>query len=300
MDWRKAKKLVILLLVVLNATLAFLNYKKQQDNVLTSVQEKAIYQVLSKNGISLYTDLLTKFPPMRKLSLKIPSYSRDDLKRLFFPEDETTVTVEFDKIIIKCETKTLTMRGNRGTLLFKDGTGKIEALTQERARREAEEFMSDLDLPSNDFHMGTIAETEDGFAVTFFDQWKGWTVFASYYTIYVTEKGIAKVDLTYFQPDGFTGEKKEICFSDEALLTFLKEIRQKNLQGTITVTRMELGYDFQDYGYGGERSESVEKLVPCYRIYIMGEAEPYIINAYTNELVTGQESDKKNRKVFDE
>ena len=43
MEWQKAKKFVIVLLVILNACLAVLNYKKNREISMTASQEKAIF-----------------------------------------------------------------------------------------------------------------------------------------------------------------------------------------------------------------------------------------------------------------
>jgi len=67
MEWKAVKNLLLVLLLMINAVLGFFNYEQYQQNMLSSSQEKAIYEVLSQNRIILYTDLLTKFPPMRKL-----------------------------------------------------------------------------------------------------------------------------------------------------------------------------------------------------------------------------------------
>ena len=105
--------------------------------------------------------------------------------------------------------------------------------------------------------------------------------------MYVGEKGISRVKLNYFITEGFTGDKKDICFSDEALLTFLREIEKEReetgIYETVTVQKMDLGYDFQEMEY--LKVDNVAKLVPCYRIYVLGKQKPYIINAYTNEMI---------------
>ena len=60
MEWQKAKKFVVVLLVILNACLAVLNYQQNRESAMTASQEKAIFEVLSKNGITMYTDLITE------------------------------------------------------------------------------------------------------------------------------------------------------------------------------------------------------------------------------------------------
>ncbi len=144
MEWKTVKNFLLVLLFVMNVVLGYFNYQQYQQNVLTSSQEKAIYEVLSQNRIILYTDLLTKFPPMRKLSLSAPMYSRDDMKQQFFAQEEVTITVEFNKTIITSETKVLTMEGNKGELVFKNGTRESKKTTLNEARKEAREFVEVL------------------------------------------------------------------------------------------------------------------------------------------------------------
>ena len=68
MEWSNAKKFVIVLLVLLNVLLAGLNYKQNRENTMTAAQERSIFEVLSRNGITMYTDLLTEHPPMSRLA----------------------------------------------------------------------------------------------------------------------------------------------------------------------------------------------------------------------------------------
>ena len=287
MEWKAVKNLLLVLLILLNGVLGFFNYRQYQQNVLTSSQERAIYEVLSQNHIILYTDLLTKFPPMRKVSLKAPNYSRDDIKQQFFAGEETTITVEFDKTIIKSPQKTLTMEGNQGNIVFTEGTRQSQKITLEQAKKEAGLFVDTLKKSNEKFEIGSVREIEDGYEITFFQKYKGLWIFANYYKVTVGQNGISSVKLTYFEVEGFTGEKKDICFSDEALLTFLieveKEREQTGIYETITVQKMELGYDFKQMEE--LTADSVAKLVPCYYIYVLGKEEPYRINAYTNEMI---------------
>ena len=138
MEWKSVKNLLLVMLLLMNMILGFFNYQQYQENVLTSSQEKAIYQVLSQNRIILYTDILTKFPPMKKLSLSAPIYSRDEMKHQFFAQEEASITVEFNKTIITSETKTLTMEGNKGQLSFLNGTRENKSdfsRSKKRSRR---------------------------------------------------------------------------------------------------------------------------------------------------------------------
>lgn len=282
MEWRFAKQVVIVLLIVLNVILAGLNYQNNQKNVLTVAQEKAVFEVLSKNGISLYTDLLTDFPPMRKIALQVPSYGREEWKKLFFEDEDTSVTVEFGNTILKSKEKILTTEGNHGTLQFLKTEKKQGELSTAQATKLANLFMESIGKES--FRFGGIQEENMGYWVTFFEEYKGEPIFSSRYDVFVGYGGVETVEMDLFEIAGYSGDKKDICFSDEALLTFLREVRQGGAnENPITVTKMELGYDFQDDEEAV--AGSVMKLVPCYRISVMGEKKDYLINAYTNELI---------------
>lgn len=76
MEWSNAKKFVIVLLVLLNVLLAGLNYKQNRENTMTAAQERSIFEVLSRNGITMYTDLLTEHPPMSRLAVERPPIIR--------------------------------------------------------------------------------------------------------------------------------------------------------------------------------------------------------------------------------
>ena len=134
MEWGKAKQFVIVLLVLLNIILAGLNYRQKQENVMTSAQERAIFEVLSRNGITMYTDILTEFAPMPRMMGEIPSYSKESMERLFFGSQKTTAIHKGDAMLYRKEGASLLLDGTKGTwedtgvALGKDGLERNEAL----------------------------------------------------------------------------------------------------------------------------------------------------------------------------
>ena len=63
------------------------------------------------------------------------------MKQQFFAQEEVTITVEFNKTIITGENKILTMEGNKGQLVFINGTRESTKITLDEARKEAKEFL---------------------------------------------------------------------------------------------------------------------------------------------------------------
>lgn len=283
MEWSNAKKFVIVLLVLLNLVLAGLNYRQRQENTMTSAQERAIFELLSQNGITLYTNLLTDASPMSRLSAEMPSYSKETLERLFFNGEKTTVTVGPLRTVYHGKDSTLTMEGASGTLERNGVRMGKENLSPIVAERTAERFLEQTEFFFGVYDEPVVREKEDGFLVSYNGVYKRESIFSNAFSVFVTEGGIRRVMFSYCPVLGYTGEKKDICHSDEALLTFLREWRKNEEKTEAAINRIELGYDRIEPNR--KSADGMVYLEPCYRIYLMEREEPYLINAYTCQIV---------------
>ena len=79
MEWGNAKKFVIILLVLLNLALGVLNFRQRQENTMTAAQERAIFEVLSQNSITLYKELPTVSRHMPRILDYVHSYRNETL-----------------------------------------------------------------------------------------------------------------------------------------------------------------------------------------------------------------------------
>lgn len=284
MEWSKAKQFVIVLLVLLNIALAGLNYRQKQENVMTSAQERAIFEVLSRNGITMYTDILTEFAPMSRITGEIPSYSKETMERLFFGSQKTMAIRKGDGMLYRKEGASLLLDGAKGTwedtgiALGKDGLDRSKAI------QTAKEFLEGTEHFFGMYAEPVVQEKKDGFAVQFYGTYKRDKVFSNTFSVFVTQEGIRRIQFHYCPIKGYQGEKKNICYSDEALLTFMREWRKEQHDYEATIHRIELGYGMTESGTTMEDLRTVE-LEPFYRIYLMEEDEPYLINAYTCQMV---------------
>lgn len=147
----------------------------------------------------------------------------------------------------------------------------------------AEEYMDGKEKIFGEFVSYDLLETEEGYCVVFYEKYDDTIVFSNYFRVFVSQAGIYQVQFVYCPVVGYNGEKKDIFYADEALLTFMRELRKNQPEGAVTVNRMELGYDLSDKE--SQTKEGMLYAVPCYRIYLMEQAEPYIINAYTCKLI---------------
>lgn len=284
MEWGNAKKFVIVLLVILNVVLAGLNYRQRQEHTMTSAQERAIFEVLSQNGITMYTDLPEHIANMSRLEVELPSYSKETLERIFFGGEKTTVTVRGNQNIYHGEAATLALDGAHGILKrdVKDN-GDIE---KGDAQKQAQKFIDDTEHFFGSYGEPVVMEEGNGYRVNFYGVYKGVyqreSVFANYFSILVTEGGIREIEFEYCPVVDYSGEKRELCYSDEALLTFMREWKKNNTAEQATIHRIELGYDKTERTTAS--TDGAVYLDPCYRIYLMEEEEPYLVNAYTCQI----------------
>ncbi|MBO5329897.1 MAG: hypothetical protein J6A71_05180, partial [Anaerotignum sp.] len=263
MEWGRAKQFVIVLLVILNVVLAGLNYRQRQENTMTSAQERAIFEVLSQNGITMYTDLPTDLASMSRLEVELPEYSKETLERLFFGSEKTTVTVKGSQNLYRNEHASLMLDGAHG--LFKKETvemGKGE-MTKTDAQKEAQKFIDGTEHFFGTYDEPVITEMKDGFRVDFFGVYKRENVFANYFSILVTQGGIRQIEFEYCPIAGYSGEKRELAFSDEALLTFMREWKKNDTAEQATIHRIELGYDKTERSTA--TTDGAIYLDPCYR-----------------------------------
>ncbi len=284
MEWTNAKKFVIVLLVILNLALAGLNYKQKQESTMTISQERAIFEVLSQSGITMYTDLLTDSAPMSRLAAEIPEYSKETLERIFFGGEKTTVTVRSDRRLYRGQEAVLTISGAYGHLVKEKMESGKSGLTKASAQRVAEDFLAQTEYFFGNYDEPIVTEQKDGFLVTFYGTYKRENVFSNYFSVLVTQGGIREIAFYYCPIQGYSGEKKDICYSDEALFTFMREWRKSDdaHDREATIHRMELGY--VQMAESDSEADGV-MLEPCYRIYLMEEEEPYLINAYTCQII---------------
>lgn len=282
MEWGQAKRFVIVLLVLLNVALAVLNFRQRQENTMTSAQERAIFEVLSQNGVTLYTELPTVSKPMARLSAELPSYSKETLERLFFEGEKTTVTVGTGKSVYRGQDATLTLDGAYGLLERNNVKLGKGSLSRSVAQRTAEKFISQTEYFFGTYSEPIVADQADGFLVNFYGTFRREDVFANYFSIFVTEDGIRRITFSYSPIQGYTGEKRDICHADEALLALMRQWR-KDGRKEATISRIALGYDRIERGNAS--IDGIVKFEPCYRVYIMEETEPTLIHAYTCQIV---------------
>ena len=288
MEWGSAKKFVLVLLLALNICLAFLNFYQTQETAMTSAQEKAIFEVLSQNGITVYTKLQTEYDPMPRLVCHPPSYTKEELEQIFFAGEKTTVTPGKKTTVYRSTSARLALSRYGGEIVYQEISTGLGNLTQAQAIKTAESYIKQLQPTFGEMTACGVYPTQEGYRVEFFGEYEDTPVFSNCFLVDVSQFGVYHVSFSYCPIETVSNERKDVYFADEALLTFLREVQKMDFEESITIERMELGY----YISARTQDETAERVyaIPCYRIYIMEQEAPFIINAYTCQIVSNGNS----------
>ena len=297
MDWKRVKKIIILLLIVLNAGLFVLNRYYNNDYRVTQSEQNAVYKILSQNGIGIYTDIITSYKPMKQLDVTVTSPDIEELKKMFFDKDEEVKTeVEFEQAILKSYSAELVAEDSRLYFTCPTGKGELKGVGKDAAKRLAQEFMDNMGDIYSEYVLDRITYKNGGYQLEYYEYYDGWKVFCNYCIFFIDENGIKTIESENYDINGFVEDNRDICASSEAVLTYIYSNKDKNKKGTF-IEDMELGYALK------ESEEIVDgskiRLVPCYYIYLLNEDEPFVVYAYTNTPKAGENPLLKQKDFFD-
>ena len=281
MNWTKAKRIIIVMLIALNAVLFVANRFYNNGYRLAQDEERAAYQLLAQNGIGIYTDLLTDYSPMKQLDVTVVSPDIEELKVMFFDAEDTVDTnVELEKTVMESYSAKLIAENSKISYSCPTGYGDITGVGKKAAQDLANSFLKRMGSKYSSYVLDRITYKNGGYQLEYYDYYKGYKVFCNYCTFFIDDSGIKTIESENYDINGFVEENNEICSSAEAILTYIYDTQNSDRTGRF-IEDMEIGYDFK------ESEEIVDgtkiRLVPCYHIFLINEENPFAIYAYTNK-----------------
>jgi hypothetical protein len=280
MDWGKAKNLIIIFLSVLNMLLLALVIRDRLSYYVTADQERAIRGLLSRNGISMYSEMLRDFTPKKELSMAAYNYDMSSLSSAFFGDRTVTQTVVYNRTIYMAGDAMLTLQSGSLSYTNATGTGALE-LTRESAAAACSEFIKKMGPDFTGFRLDRTKASDLNMRLEYRDTYKKELVYSNYIIFELNETGIIRIDLIYNKTKGYSSQPpREICPADEALFAFLQRVSETAGAGSyagLFINKMDMVYLQEEMG---SDANAVYTASPYYRIYVDDVDEPYLVNAY--------------------
>ena len=281
MQWDRAKNFMLLFFLIVNVFLAAIIRYEANAYTLTRERENAIQAVFAQNNINMYYQIPRHFVPMRALQVSGYDYDIDRMLAIFFPHGaEISHTGDSRRDEFTYGDSRLIIRDRY--IFFVSGLNVTGVPDQNAAIALTQEFV-DEHYPNFALDIQSTRQARRGGLRIFYRQvYQGQIIHTNFLEFLITGSGddlvIEEVDIHYVRPIGFAYMPRELVGSDEALLTFVQYIRPHSYE-PVLIRHMDIVYFQSVYDTG-----NFNYAEPTYRIFIEGQDEPFLINAYTNRM----------------
>jgi len=283
MQWDKAKNFMLAFFVIANILLAALTYYETGSHTLSRERMDAIQTVFVHNNIEMYYQIPRSFAPLRPIRVAGHDYNIENLISIFFPAyADVHKSGDANREVFTYEN--LSMVISNGYIVFDSGVSHIGTPNKEAAISLTQDF---INKHYSDFRLDLQSTriVNRGLRLFYRQEYQGHLIHTNFVEFLVTGEDddlfIEQVDIQYGRPMGFAYQPRELIGPDEALLTFVQNIRLINNEH-IFITYMDLAY-FQTTS-GLRETYMPIYAEPFYRIFIEGLDEPFRIHAYTNRM----------------
>lgn len=280
MDWDKAKNLTIVFFLLLNILLGVLVYWEENSYIISAEQEKAIVGVLAQNKINLYTRIDREYKPMRRMELGEYDFGGEDFVRQFFDRmEEVLLTEEHNRSVFTQGDAILSIQNEYVHYQNPQGIGK-KTDAKPDAADICETWIKNLKMGS--FQLEGISQEDGRHVLRYLNVYQGHVVQSNFINFVVTDQGIVEIDLSYRPPEGFSGRPQVICSADEALFTFMQQMKNMYGDRDVFINKMDMAFYVSETGQAAEGKPVAE---PCYRIFVAGEPLPFLVHGYRNVML---------------
>ena len=277
MDTKLAKNYTIIFLLVLNILLFAISFFLEEKYKITKEQEDTIISYLEKENVKIYTKIPKKYLPMPKITMKKTKHDNLLLQNIFFDTNNTvTRTERFEDTIFKQDNKTLKV--NNLFVHFSDLDKKQGFLyDKENCIKVAERYKESLEDVYGKMYLDRVIDEKEYYFISYIQKTDGYKIFNNVLNIKVYKEGEIELYFNNYSKKDVLSKKLNICSLDEAIYTFVKEIKNLIPNQEIYIRQIDLGY------YLKINDENINlSFEPYYRFYIKDNREPFYVNAYTN------------------
>lgn len=274
MDWPRAKSILIVSLLLLNALLAYFIYYVPGSSPflmrLSTLDVERLEQLAAHFDVTLHTaPLPLSVRPLAAVSFE-PSLMTEEY---FAAEAENWLGSEAvaknspsdadSAIVYHSATKSLRFTKDGEVQYANAGLkGKSAVSSMDEARDIAYDFLN-RHLPSEKLHSyqltSIVPDTTSNYHLVEFNRYIGpYPIFADYYRLLVNSAGVVSFKARAIEVGKAEGPRKHVVTGDCAVLRFLAETEAERSNDKIAILDIRLGYELTDM--------EAEHLQPVWRI----------------------------------
>ncbi|WP_105617323.1 hypothetical protein [Vallitalea okinawensis] len=291
MEWIKIKKYLIAIFLFINLFLFGFNYLIERNRyTLSSNDNNLLKEVVSDNGMPIYTKYPNDFYPMSQLMMQEYHFNEKEIADQVFTAESKVSNYDNGKTTytnINNEVEKLIFDQQRINYVNEDG--KFDINDKNNIRDEAitlaKKFASLLTNDEYDFvYLAYDMKKENEiYEVTLCEEYKGNKIFSNYLKVIVTKEGIIEAEYEHYAPTGYLGSEREIYPVDEVLYNVLYYIEENYENANFALEDIDKGYYTNNIIIDYEATAN-----PSYRIPLMnlntGQSQIIFVDAYTNEI----------------
>lgn len=255
MEWSKAKRLTIILLVAINIVLLVLNINKEQSYRVSRERIENIVNVCKNNNINIECSLPESIEARSQLGIQEYNYDYVTLQQIFFGSiSGVQRTSDYTSVIFTRDNERLVVENSRA--VFTGGTGDYNEYIL-----KLNELLGEFNVVKN-----------IGDSIYYYQSFNELPVFSNYICV-EESNGAVNITLNYSRIRHSVGARESIIGADEAVYSAVDDIVM-DIEGERSITSIEIGY------YDSRTNLSQEGTIPpVYAICVNDRM--YFVNAYT-------------------
>lgn len=271
MEWIRAKKYTIIMLLLLNAVLLCLNVYKNFETRLSNSRISAITSLLEQRNVIIASTLPKSYKPMADISASEQNFDFIKIEKIFM-EDQSDVkrTDEYNSVVFISDNSRVSVKGS--TINY-TSESPVEINDKAAAKEYAQNMIDRINDYFGKYSFHSIYTIDGGYSIKFYEKAYNHNIYSNFAYFIIKGNNIA-LALNYLRIGNELSDKNNIYAADEALYSAAELIAEENEKPRIT--NVELGY----YAIKSN-SGSDEVAVPFYLIVANGKE--YYVNAYTGE-----------------
>ena len=289
MRWNKALNGLLIIFIVLNVALGWMNYDRfNRFYRISDERIETIKGILAQREIQVKADLPTLFIPRSSIwiePMQITTTLRDQLVNRVFGKEREGVTItnetsgEYGKNALIYRQEEAELAFYKTFLTYRNGAKQQEegVLSQKQASKFAKAFVKQLNLEDYLKEVKIDYRSESyGMEVTYYEVYRGLPIFDSFVKMKISPQGVFEAEVRCLEVTDKVSLTKPLYPIDQVLFALQKPIEENK---AYVIESVELGYRLN-------HTEGVhilsEEATPMYKITIEGLSDPIFVNAYTN------------------